>query len=163
MIRADGTLLEVAFKPTGDDSDAVAADIVQVTDEQYALLRDRKARWERGRGIVLVEPRAVSPEEHTTIRLMLRDHRTQTGAAPVRFKIHDVYTDRQLDAASVLKQLLMDSGLADGDEFEVCVTGTGKRPHGDRWFLFGKNRPETDEEVLKRIEETHPMEVSNVD
>ena len=86
-------------------------------------------------------------------RYMYRDHHSREGARPRRNRVHSVDADEELELASVFGELLMNSGLKDGDEFEVCVTPTGRRPHGDRRFLFPSNRPETDDEVLRRIED----------
>lgn len=87
---------------------------------------------------------------------MKRDHHAEDGSTPRRNRLHSVTADEPLDPAGELTDMIRlateQCGLKDGDEFEICITPTGKRPHGDRWYLFPKNRPETDDEILRRIE-----------
>lgn len=120
----------------------------QVGDEQYALLESGQARWVPGKGLVLSD----ADVRCAALRFMKRDYHARHGAAPIRNKVHDCATDQKRDPGQILVHLMMALDLRDGDEFEVCVTPTGRRPQGDRWFLFPYERPETDDEVLKRIQ-----------
>lgn len=55
----------------------------------------------------------------------------------------------------ILQNLLQTAMIKDGDEFELMVTATDRRPHGDRLYVRdrrGNYRPETDDECLERIE-----------
>ena len=79
----------------------------------------------------------------------------------IRGCIHEPEEDRVASLNSMVA-MLDEAGVNDGDEFEILITRTGHRPHGDRRFVmdrWGETRPETDEECLKRIED----EADNLD
>lgn len=68
-------------------------------------------------------------------------------------RVHDAEFDSEVPY--FLPTLLEEAGILDGDEFEILVTATERRPHGDRLFvrdLTGRLRPESDEECEERIE-----------
>lgn len=105
------------------------------------------------------EDTLVRYDRQAVTRAMRRDYwwvDQTTGNQPYKTdvaKTHDPESDTF--QPYIFPNLLEEAGIADGDEFEILVTATGERPHGDRRFLrFGKNntRPETDDECLKRIE-----------
>lgn len=120
----------------------------QMSDEQYELLRSGRAKWEPGKGLVLSDP----GDKCVALRFMKRDHHAAGGSSPVRNRVHSCDEDQEVNIGDAVREMMMSLGMRDGDEFEVCVTPTGRRPHGDRWFLFPQGRPETDDEVLARIE-----------
>jgi hypothetical protein len=71
-------------------------------------------------------------------------------------RIHDAEKDEPIQFFLPMAMELM--GIVDGDEFEITLVKTGKRPHGDRRFVrvgpprgLNYERPETDDECLERI------------
>lgn len=97
-------------------------------------------------------------EAHRTV--MRRDYWADIGPAGMMrvgvCKLHDPETDQQVHF--VLDQMMEEAGIQDGDEFEILLVKTGKRPHGDRRCVRrGPPRgchyftSETDEEVERRI------------
>lgn len=86
------------------------------------------------------------------IRLIKRDY-WANGQNPYRAMLHD-HTDRAIDTTACRYDLLAD--FNDGDEIEIIVRRTGKRPFGDRrYILQAPNRydPETDEQMKARQSE----------
>ena len=97
-------------------------------------------------------------------RALRRDYRRINGTIEedLRCVIHSSDNDEPLQGGTIaghllLEEMLIEAAVFDGDEFEILVTRTGVRPHGDRlWIRDGfVHRPETDDECLKRIEEQY--------
>lgn len=113
-------------------------------------------------------PATMSEQQRQAERRVLRrDYRQANGQMihpnGLSIHIHDPDTDSPvftfpIEASELLAKLCNEAGLTDGDEFEICVTATGKRPQGDRWYIMNEAapgmvfRPETDDECLKRIQ-----------
>ena len=55
-----------------------------------------------------------------------RDHR------PYRNQLHDPKTDELVSDMSALETAINEAGAVDGDEIEIVVRKTGRRPFGDR-------------------------------
>lgn len=101
-------------------------------------------------------------ERQACVRTMRRDYWDE-GA---RFKVgtcftHEPETDQPRHF--LLGNMLEEAGIRDGDEYEIMVTATDRRPHGDRRWVrsasggtfigrLGNFRAETDNECLRRIE-----------
>lgn len=101
-------------------------------------------------------------ERQATRRIMRRDYWDETRTFKVAVnKIHD--PDSDLPFHFVFDSLMEEAKIQDGDEYEMMVTATDRRPHGDRRWLrardggtfvgrLGNFRAETDNECLRRIE-----------
>jgi len=103
--------------------------------------------------------------------VLRRDYRHRNGNidADLRMFFHDPGADKPLSGhplagQELLERLCVEAGVMDGDEFEVFVTATGKRPHGDRFWIEDTDvmghRAETDDECLERIEKHGDKEES---
>jgi hypothetical protein len=101
-------------------------------------------------------------ERQAVVRTMRRDYWDEGCKNRVAVcRTHDPETDQPQHF--LLNNMLEEAGIMDGDEYEIIVTATDRKPHGHRrWvrdnengqFLgaVGNMRAETDDECLKRIE-----------
>lgn len=83
--------------------------------------------------------------------LVKRDYWAKDNHCPYRNCFHDK-EDQPLDWYDVIRELLSD--IEDGDEMEIVVTKTGKRPFGDRRYCYQTPHayaPETDEQMAVRL------------
>ena len=55
-----------------------------------------------------------------------KDHR------PYRGQLHDPKTDEEVSDIEALAALINEAGAVDGDEIEIIVRKTGRRPFGNR-------------------------------
>jgi hypothetical protein len=84
---------------------------------------------------------------------VLRDYR-HAGHIPHTNQWH-TQDDKYVGQKPVIDILMREVGLQDGDEFEVIVRRTGRRPFGDRRVVrrgVGVYKPETDQEMKARLE-----------
>jgi hypothetical protein len=106
-------------------------------------------------------------ERQAVVRTMRRDYWDEECRNRIAVcRTHDPETDRPQHF--LLSNMLEEAGIQDGDEYEIVVTATDRKPHGHRrWirtddddatFVGGLGgrptnvRAETDDECLKRIE-----------
>jgi hypothetical protein len=101
-------------------------------------------------------------ERQTVVRTMRRDYWDEECRNRIAVcKTHDPETDQPQH--HLLNNMLEEAGIMDGDEYEIIVTATDRKPHGDRRWIrvaeggqflgaFGNCRAETDDECLRRIE-----------
>ena len=61
-----------------------------------------------------------------------RDHR------PYRNHLHDPKTDELVSDQSVLETAINEAGAVDGDEVEIVIRKTGKRPFGNRKVVLAE-------------------------
>ena len=61
-----------------------------------------------------------------------RDHR------PYRNHLHDPKTDELVSDQSVLEAAINEAGAVDGDEVEIVIRKTGKRPFGNRKVVLAE-------------------------
>lgn len=113
--------------------------------------------WEREDGLAEYER-----QSHRVV--MRRDYYDEAGSFRVATnRQHDPESD--LPTHFLYDTMLEAACIRDGDEYEILITATDRRPHGDRrWvsardggtFLgsIGNFRAETDQECLRRIETT---------
>lgn len=101
-------------------------------------------------------PQLAGCERQACAVTMRRDYYLAGTADKVEVcRTHDPDSDEL--RPFLFQNLLEEAGVFDGDEFELLVTATGRRPHGDRRYLRdarGNYRAETDDECLERIETT---------
>lgn len=103
-------------------------------------------------------PQCAEYERQSCVRAMRRDYWCPMPDGPMEkvavARVHDCESDEP--RPFLFPGLLEEAGIADGDEFEILITATGERPHGDRRYIRdGREnyRPETDDECLRRIED----------
>jgi hypothetical protein len=66
------------------------------------------------------------------LRFVVTDYWSDAGERPYSSVLHNVRTDRAADFVDVLKRAVERVHARDGDEIEVTITKTGKRPFGNR-------------------------------
>lgn len=67
-----------------------------------------------------------------------------------RYILHDTETDAVVVEHDAVRALMTEAGVQDGDEVEITVRGTGRRPVGDRLVVFVRrdgNRSSYDREA----------------
>lgn len=99
-----------------------------------------------------VEQHCVAEDARHGVAYAMRRDYWADGAKVAAAKVHDCGADEE--RRFLFPNLLEEVGIRDGDEFELVVTATGRRPHGDRRFIrdsAGQFRAETDDECLRRI------------
>lgn len=90
------------------------------------------------------QPKQVTPGEGTG-RFIYRDYwNSKQSERPYQGVIHG-NDDEPIDIQTALEAMLADAGMQDGDEFELVVRRTGKRPYSDR--IWKKTAPHIYEPV----------------
>jgi len=68
----------------------------------------------------------------TRIRLVVTDYWSADWKKKVHEGVLHSLTDRPLDSEGLLSRALLRIGAEDGDEIEILITVTGRRPFEDR-------------------------------
>lgn len=86
-------------------------------------------------------------------KFVFRNYWAGNSDWPYRAVIHDLQ-DQHLAKQEALNPLFKSLGIQDGDEFEIIIKKTGRRPFGDRRFILQEPHiygPETDEQIKERL------------
>lgn len=97
---------------------------------------ERSAQRHKGQNKILLQ--AYGSDGHESRRrFIFRNHRNnEQSHCPYQNMIHDL-NDAQLFQMSEFAQCFVEAGVKDGDEIEIIIRRTGKRPFGDRiWKLL---------------------------
>jgi len=93
----------------------------------------------------------MSETKEASARFVKRDYWNERGDhRPYRNFWHDE-EDKAVDEQRELDKLL--AGVSDGEEFEIVIRPTGKRPFGERRYRLQRPHeyePETDEQMSER-------------
>ncbi len=89
----------------------------------------------------------------STARFVKRNYWDENGSqCSYRCVWHDHY-DERVDRRGEIERLIRH--VADGEEFEVTIRATGKKPFGERLYRYQRPHvyePETDEQMAARLE-----------
>lgn len=89
-----------------------------------------------------------------SIKLLRRDY-YRGDTVYVSARLHESFRDEEIGLETVLRHLLSEAKIIDGDEIEIVLTATEKRPHGDCRIVISQEKPyyrqETEKEIRNRL------------